>query len=125
MICDTTFLSDLIHERELGRRGPAAQFLTANRRLPFYTTVISVGEIGAMYDSTEEARLLLARYRQFRLTPEIALVAAAVDHELIQTGGRLGENDNWIAGFCRYYGQPLISRDAAFDRVRGLRRLRY
>jgi hypothetical protein len=26
-----------------------------------------------------------------------------------------------IAGFCRYYGQPVISRDRAFDRVRGLR----
>ena len=38
---------------------------------------------------------------------------------------RLGENDNWIAGFCRYYGQPIISRDAAFDRVRALRRLDY
>ena len=58
-----------------------------------------------------------------RLTPEIALVAAQIDRELIDQ--RLGENDNWIAGFCRYYGQPIISRDTAFDRVRGLRRLSY
>ena len=43
----------------------------------------------------------------------------------MQTGGRLGENDNWLAAFCRYYGQPLISRDGAFDRVPGLRRLPY
>ena len=60
-----------------------------------------------------------------RLTPEIAYAAAAVDRELITTGGRLGENDNWIAGFCRYYAQPVVSRDLAFDRVRGLRRLTY
>jgi predicted nucleic acid-binding protein len=60
-----------------------------------------------------------------RLTPEIAYAAAAIDHALIQAGQRLGENDNWIAGFCRYYGQPVISRDRAFDRVRGLRRLAY
>jgi predicted nucleic acid-binding protein len=60
-----------------------------------------------------------------RLTPEIAYVAAAVDHELIQAGQRLGENDNWIAGFCRHYGQPVISRDRAFDRVRRLRRISY
>jgi len=125
MICDTTFLSDLIHERERGQRGPAFTFLAAHRREPFFITVISVGEIGAMYDSPEQVRRLLGSYRQFRLTPEIALTAAAVDRELIMTGGRLGENDNWIAGFCRYYGQPLLSRDAAFDRVRGLRRLRY
>jgi len=57
--------------------------------------------------------------------PKIALTATAVQRELILTGQRLGENDNWIAGFCRYYGQPIISRDGAFDRVRGLRRLDY
>jgi predicted nucleic acid-binding protein len=45
------------------------------------------------------------------------------DRSLMQQGLRLGENDNWIAGFCRYYGQPVISRDAAFERVAGLRRL--
>ena len=78
-----------------------------------------------MYDSPEEVRQLLGHYRQFRLTPEIALAAAAVDRPLIQSGQRLGENDNWIAGFCRYYGQPIISRDGAFDRVVGLRRLSY
>ncbi len=41
------------------------------------------------------------------------------------SGHRLGENDNWIAGFCRYYRPPLISRDNAFDRVMGLRRMDY
>ncbi len=67
----------------------------------------------------------LRRERE-RLTPEIAYVAASVDRDLMEdTGQRLGENDNWIAGFCRYYGQPIISRDVAFDRVRGLRRLAY
>ena len=30
-------------------------------------------------------------------------------------GERLGENDNWIAGFCRYYREPIISSDSAFD----------
>jgi len=29
------------------------------------------------------------------------------------------------AAFCEYYGQPLISRDRAFERVRGLRWLNY
>ena len=78
-----------------------------------------------MYANPNDARPLLAHYRVLRLTPEIAYTAAGIDHELIQTGRRLGENDNWIAGFCRYYGQPVISRDRAFDRVRGLRRLTY
>ncbi len=51
------------------------------------------------------------------------MVASQIDRELIETGGRLGEDDNWIAAFCRYYGQPIISRDTAFDRVDRLRRL--
>lgn len=78
-----------------------------------------------IFPDQAEARRFLANYRTLRLHPEIAYTAAAVDRELIAQGERLGENDNWIAGFCRYYGQPIISRDAAFDRVRGLRRLDY
>jgi len=102
--------------------GPAATFLAAHRNQALLTTVISAGEIAVIFDSSAEARAYLSPYRILRLTPEIAYVAAEIDREIAQ---RLGENDNWIAGFCRYYGQPLISRDVAFDRVRGLRRLAY
>jgi predicted nucleic acid-binding protein len=125
MIADTTFLSDLQQEREAGRRGAALQFLARHRTQPLLTTVVSAGELALIFPSTAQARRFLSSYRILRLTPEIAYEAAAVDRELIRTGGRLGENDNWIAGFCRYYGQPIISRDVAFDRVRGLRRLAY
>jgi predicted nucleic acid-binding protein len=123
MICDTTFLSDLHAERERRIRGPAQTFLAGRRGQPFLVTVISVGELGVIFDDPAEARRFLAGFRILRLSPEVAYSAAAVDRELL--GRRLGENDNWIAGFCRYYGQPLISRDVAFDRVRGLRRLAY
>ena len=125
MICDTTFLSDIYREREADRRGPALKFLAAHRNQPMLVTVISAGELAVIFDESDEARRFLANYRVLRLTPEIAYAAAAVDRELIERGSRLGENDNWIAGFCRYYGQPIISRDLGFDRVRGLRRLRY
>lgn len=125
MIADTTFIGDLLEEHESGIHGPAVGFLAAHRNQPFSITVITVGEIGAMYDDQEEARRVLATWRQLRLTPEIAHLAAAIDRELIHIGLRLGENDNWIAGFCRYYGQPLVSRDRDFDRVRGLRRMAY
>ncbi len=124
MIADTTFLSQLLRERDRGP-GPAMHFLAARRTETFLVTVISVGELAVLFDTTREARLFLQRYRQLRLFPEIAYVAAEIDRELIVQGLRLGENDNWIAGFCRYYGQPLISQDAAFDRVAGLRRLAY
>lgn len=125
MILDTTFLSDFHREREIGQRGPASSFLATRRRETVLTTVISAGEIAVIFESSREARLFLSRYRILRLLPEIALVAAQVDRELIAQGGRLGENDNWIAGFCPYYGQSLVSRDEAFDRVRNLRRSSY
>ncbi len=88
-------------------------------------TVISVGELTPIFPSEAEARNYFERYRILRLTPEIAYAGAQIDRELIAAGNRLGENDNWLAGFCRYYGQPIVSRDAGFDRVRGLRRLAY
>ena len=125
MITDTNFLSQLYDEQQAGMEGPAAAFLGRHRQAPFLVTVISLGEVAVIFPEESDARRFLARYRTLRLTPEVAYVAARIDRELLATGGRLGENDNWIAAFCRYYGQPLISRDAAFDRVPGLRRLPY
>ena len=43
----------------------------------------------------------------------------------MQAGRRLGENDNWIAGFSAYYREPVISHDQAFDGIEGVRRIRY
>jgi predicted nucleic acid-binding protein len=125
MICDTNFLSQLYDEQQSGMEGPAAAFLARHRQQPFVVTVISLGEAAVIFAAQTDARRFLSRYRILRLTPEVAYMAALVERELIPSGGRLGENDNWLAGFCRYYGQPLISRDRAFDRVRGLRRLPY
>ena len=122
MIADTTFLSDLQSEHDRLTVGPARRFLSTLRQ-PVLVTVISAGELAVMFRSNQEARQFLSVYRVLRLTPEIAYTAADVDRELAHQ--RLGENDNWIAGFCRYYGQPVISRDQGFDRVRGLRRLAY
>ncbi len=95
MILDTTFVSDLLHEREARRRGRATQYLAAHRTERLLITVVTVGEIAAMYVDTQDARQVLSHYRQLRLTPEIAFTAAIVDRELIAVGARLGENDNW------------------------------
>ena len=125
MIADTNFLSEY-HDEHAGHVvGPARRFAAAHRRERIFVTVISVGEVAVIFSTEAEARRFLAPYKVFRLTPEIAYTAAAIDRELIQEGLRLGENDNWIAAFCRSYSQRLISNDQAFDRVRGVRRLSY
>lgn len=125
MILDTTFLVDLEEELREARVGRAQRFLAARRSVQPIITVISMGEIAAGLEDNQAARYFLSRWRVLNLRPEIALTAASIDRLLMQTGDRLGENDNWIAGFARYYGRPLVSNDRAFDRVPGLRRVRY
>lgn len=122
MICDTTFLSDLVREREKRQRGPAEEFLCAHRQRPLWVTPINIAELAEWSADEHRVRSFLSAYRQMRFNPEMAFLAARIQRSLAQ---RLGENDCWIAAFCLYNQQPLISRDLAFDRVRGLRRLRY
>ena len=125
MIADTTFLVDYHNEQSGRKTGPASKFLHAHRAQQLITTVISAGEFAAGFDDLQHARIFLSRWRILNLQPEVAYAAAQVDRELMDGGGRLGENDTWIAGFARYFNQPLISNDKAFDRVRSLRRLNY
>jgi len=43
--------------------------------------------------------------------------------ELKRAGTPLPANDLWIAALAREHGLPIVSRDAHFDRVRGIQRL--
>ena len=63
--------------------------------------------------------------RFFPLVPGVAQAAADVDRMLLAAGRRLGENDNWIAGFALYYRKTVISHDTAFDGIEGVRRVVY
>ena len=123
MFLDTTFLISLGEEIQGRMLGPARTFLSRNRRQVHHVTVISLGELAAGMPRNQTARDFLGKFRIVTLKPEIALEAASIDRELIRIGQRLGENDTWIAGFARYYGEPLVSNDEAFDRVAGLRRI--
>jgi len=125
MFLDTNFLIDLEEETGAACVGPARRFLNTHRGELVVVSVIALGELAAGMEDSEAVRTFLRGFRVATLKPEIALAAAAIDRELQATGARLGENDNWLAGFARYYGTPLVSNDEAFDRVRGLRRVAY
>jgi predicted nucleic acid-binding protein len=125
VIADTTFLIDLLREQKIGKEGRATRFLESNREIVLSTTIITVGEIAAGFDEVEDARDFFARIPLLRLSMETVYECARVDQELRSMGQRLGENDNWIAGIARYYGEPLISNDKAFRRVRGLEVVSY
>jgi predicted nucleic acid-binding protein len=125
MIVDTNFLIDLYHEHQAGRPANAVGFRNSHRREKLRTTVVSLAEFAAGFNRLAEARAYLDAFRVYRLFPEAAFEAATVDRELMMVGNRLGEADNLIAGIARYYGETLVSNDAAFRRVPHLRVLAY
>lgn len=125
MIADTTFLVHFANEGRAGRPGPARTFFAQNRTALIRTSIISVAEISVMFRTSAEAWNYFKLWKIYPLHRGIAEVASDLDRELLRAGHRLGENDNWIAGFCRYHREPIISLDMAFDRVPGLRRLAY
>ena len=50
---------------------------------------------------------------------------AALCHELKKAGTPIPTNDAWVAAACREHSLPVVSRDAHFDLVRGLRRIEW
>lgn len=125
MIADTSFVISFLREQADHTRGPARAFLAARRTALFRTTIVTAGEVAVGLEDSGDVWLALKHWTILRLHPGIVEAAADVDRDLIPQGRRLGENDNWIAGFARYYRMPVVSRDADFDRVPGLRRLAY
>ena len=125
MLTDTTFWVDLAQERAVSQRGPAHHFLAAHRAHNMEVSIITWGELAAGVDSPEELDRLLRRVRVLMLHRQIAWEAGRIERELAQDGGRLGENDNWIAATARTWGLRLVSRDAAFRRVRRLEVVSY
>jgi predicted nucleic acid-binding protein len=125
VIADTNFVSRLLRERARGERGPAQAFFAAHRRETIRVSIITVGELAVWFDTSWQAWEAVRGWTIYRLHPGIVNAAADIDRLLIQRGERLGENDNWIAGFAAYYREPVLSRDADFDRAPGIRRVAY
>ena len=125
MIADTTFLIHFLREERAGMPGPARAFFAQNRRQIIRTSIVSLAEVAVSFPNSMQAWEYFKRWTVYRLHDGIARAAADLDRERMTIGERLGENDNWIAGFCRYYREPIISLDSAFDRVPRLRRLLY
>ncbi len=123
MIADTTFLIHWAQEKRDQRIGAARAFMARHHPQVMRTTIISLAEAAFSFPTAEAAWDYFGHWTVYRLHDGIAKVAADLDREL--RGHRLGENDNWIAGFCRYYREPIISLDVDFDRVPRLRRIQY
>ena len=120
MLTDTTFWVDLAQERATGQSGAAHRFLARHRAQNMEVSIVTWGELAAGVNRPEELDRLLRRVRVLMLHRQVAWEAGRIERELEQTGGRLGENDNWIAATARTWRLRLVSRDEAFTRVPGL-----
>jgi len=125
VIADSTFLIHFLRDQARGKPGDAMRFFAQHRSSIIRTSVVSIGEVATGFKSSSAAWEYFRKWRIYPLHRGVAEAAADVDRMLGSIGQRLGENDNWIAGFCRYYREPIISLDADFDKVLGLRRLKY
>ncbi len=65
----------------------------------------------------------LGTCRVLEVTAETAIRYAELRGELKQAGTPIPSNDAWIGALCRQHSLPILSRDAHFDLVRGLRRV--
>jgi predicted nucleic acid-binding protein len=124
MIADTTFLINLFRESAAGG-GRALAFFGRHPAEIIRTSAISLGEVAVAFPNSSAAWDCFKKWKIHPLHRGVVETAADADRDLIRRGQRLGENDTWIAGFCRYYREPVIRLDQAFDRVPHLRRLAY
>lgn len=122
MLFDTTFFIDLEHEAAGGRPGAAAAFLVTHRGHPKRVATVTLGEFAVGGVPAPALRRFFRGYQPMPLGREDAIYAGQLQARL---PFELGENDLWIAGLALRHGLQLVTRDAAFSRVPGLRVIAY
>lgn len=124
MICDTTFLVDLM--RNVPTASRKARELLENK-IALYVTAVTVFEIQrGMRRSTEEHKKSVVRVLDglglLVLDRESASRAAQIDISLRETGLEIEPEDCMIAGIALEHGDSILTRNVKhFARVPGLR----
>ena len=123
MILDTNALSAF-----LDRTAEAVEIVSGARELAI--PVIVAGEFAygiaqSRHRDVYEKSLqrMLERCTVLNIGIETARHYAAIRLELKKAGKPIPANDVWIAALSRQHAFPVLSRDAHFDSVAGLRRL--
>jgi predicted nucleic acid-binding protein len=121
VLFDTTFFIDLEDEMSLRQPSAAQAFLVTHKTHSREVSVITIGEFAVGVERVALRRMFRG-YRALAVGRELAIYAGRLQAKLTF---EMGENDLWIAASGLYYGLPLVTRDAAFSRVPGLRVLGY
>lgn len=121
MILDTNAISDLVNGNEL---------IHGLLKGELYVPVIVLGEyhFGLLGSTGRDAMEQILGQITHLCSPllcdlDTAANYAEIRRELKSKGKPIPENDIWIAALCRQHRMPLLSRDAHFDVVDGLKRL--
>jgi len=125
VLTDTAFWIDLLEERRRGQRGDVSVFIARHRAFDLFVSIVTWSEVAEGFPEFDGLDRLLRGVRILNLPQQIAWEASRIQRELAETGGRLGENDSWIAATARAWGHRLVSRDNAFTRVPRLNVVRY
>lgn len=124
MILDTNAVSALLAGHDIALNS----LLQGNSRQHLPLPVVAEYQYGILALNRPQRLAALLR----RLEAESAVLCpdratadhyAAIAHDLRQRGTPIPENDLWIAALARQYSLPIVSRDAHFDYVAGIRRL--
>jgi tRNA(fMet)-specific endonuclease VapC len=111
-------------------RGDAAVLAALSEADVVYLSAVVLGELRAGFKggAAEKAnREALQRFlerptvRTLAVTPDTAEVYASVKHALKQAGTPIPINDVWICAHALEIGAVVITDDAHFDRVPGVR----
>lgn len=117
IVVDTSVLVEALRRREPWQSRVRA-LLEAGT---LATTAVNVAELWAGAHSpvqVERVSLILDGVQVLPLDAEAAQVAGAVRRGL--RNGRIGADDELIAGICIAHGAPLLTLDQHFSRVAGL-----
>ncbi len=118
MLTDTTFWLDLFEERRTqGLTGPVGQFIARHRAFRFYVSIITWGELAEGFPEYGDLERALRGIALLPLPQHVVWEGSRIQRQLAARGGRLGENDTWIAATALSWGKRLVTRDGAFRRV--------
>lgn len=121
MILDTNAISDIVNGNEL---------IHGVLKGELYIPIVVLGEYryGLLGSTRRNAMDDIIGQLTSLCTPltcdlDTAVGYATIRRELKSKGTPIPENDLWIAALCRQHRMPLLSRDAHFDVVDGIKRL--
>jgi predicted nucleic acid-binding protein len=120
-VLDTTLLMDAEHGDAAAHEALRA-LRDANE--PLRVTAASWMEyLASLADPARSEAIgrLLSAVQFEPMTRELAESGAALQYDLYRRGERLSWHDVHMAATAVHYNEPLVTRDQAFARVRGLR----